>query len=64
LGRKDSKIKITFSTVQDRIAVLHNKYKFRNEKNPASVKQIYINPDFTPLEQRKSRGLIRQQLAE
>jgi len=32
-------------------------------KNPASVKQIYINPDLTPLEQRKSRAL-RQQLAD
>ena len=41
----------------------NKQYKLKNEKNPDLIKKIYINPDLTPLEQRKRKAL-RQQLAD
>lgn len=56
-------MKITLNSFEEKLLVLRNKFKLKNEKNPDSIKKIYINPDLTPLEQRKRKAL-RQQLAD
>ena len=67
LGKKDSDkprlIKITLNSFEEKPLVLQNKFKLKNEKDPDSIKKIYINSDLTPLEQRKCKDL-RQQLAD
>ena len=59
LGKKDSdkphSMKITLNSLEEKSLILRNKFKLKNEKNPDSIKKIYINPDMTPLEQRKTR---------
>ena len=40
-----------------KITVLRNKLKLREESNPSYVKKIFITPDYTLLEQKRTRPL-------
>ena len=66
LGKRSSKprlLKISLSSDQEKASILKNKLKFRSSNNPPKVRNIFITPDYTSLEQRKNKAL-RQQLAE
>ena len=43
--------------------VLRHKLKLRSKDNPDPVRNIFITPDFTPLEQKRNK-ILRQQLAD
>ena len=43
--------------------ILKNKLKLRSSNNPSPVRNVFITPDYTPLEQKKNKAL-RQQLAD
>ena len=61
LGKKDTNksrlLKITVGSTQEKITVLRNKLKLREESNPTYIKKIFIPPDYTPLEQKRTRLL-------
>ena len=66
LGKRSDKsrlLKISLSSTQEKANVLRNKLKLRSSTNPSSVRNIFITPDYTPLEQKKNKAL-RQQLAD
>ena len=66
LGKRSDKsrlLKISLSSTQEKANVLKNKLKLRSSTNPSSVRNIFITPDYTPLEQKKNKAL-RQQLAD
>ena len=48
-------LKITVASTQEKARVLRNKLKLRKESNPEDVKKIFITPDFTSLEQKRTR---------
>ena len=66
LGKKSDKphpLKLTLANIQEKIAILKSKSKLRSSKNPQHIRDIFITPDFTPLEQKKNKEL-REQLAD
>ena len=63
LGKKDDKprlLKVSVASIDQRSNILRNKVKFKQDSNPEHVKNIYISPDFTPLEQRRRKALCEQ----
>ena len=56
-------LKITVGSVDEKIAVLRNKLRLRNQDNPEPIRKVFITADLTPLEQKRSKEL-RSQLAE
>ena len=67
LGKKGSDkprlLKITVSSIEEKVTILRTKVKLRADSNPKYVRKIFVTPDLTPLEQRKNKAL-RQQLRE
>ena len=66
LGKRSEKpriLKISLSSTQEKANILRNKLKLRSKDNPPLVRNIFITPDFTPLEQKRNKAL-RQQLAD
>ena len=66
LGKRSSKprlLKLSLNSDQEKASILKNKLKLRSSNNPQNVRNVFITPDFTPLEQRKNK-VLRQQLAE
>ena len=66
LGKRSDKsrlLKISLSSTQERANVLRHKLKLRSRDNPDPVRNIFITPDFTPLEQKRNK-ILRQQLAD
>ena len=66
LGKRSDKsrlLKISLSSTQEKANVLKNKLKLRSSTNPSPVRNIFITPDYTPLEQKRNKAL-RQQLAD
>ena len=54
LEKKDTnKCHLPVGSTQEKITVLRNKLKLREESNPSYIKKIFINPDYTPLEQKE-----------
>jgi len=45
------------------VSILKNKLKLRSSNNPPKVHNVFITPDYTPLEQKKNKAL-RQKLAD
>ena len=62
-GTKPRLLKISVSSLDDKILVLRNKMKLRNSGNPEYVRKVFVTPDLTPTEQKKSKAL-RAQLVE
>ena len=60
---KPQLLKITISSMEEKVTILRNKSKLRSESNQDYIRKIFITPDYTPLEQQKNKAL-RQQLAE
>ena len=56
-------LKITVGLVDEKIAVLRNKLRLRNQDNPEIIRKVFITPDLMPLEQKRNKEL-RSQLAE
>jgi len=66
LGPKDLQprlLKISLTSIEDKIAILKNKNKLRLSSNPENVRNLFITSDLTPLEQKKNK-VLRQQLAK
>ena len=66
IGKKGSKprlLKISVNNLQEKISILRNKMKLRNENHSEYIKSIFITADFTPLEQKKNK-MLRDQLKE
>ena len=61
-GTKPHLLKISVSSIEDKRAMLHNKIHLHKENNPPHVKRIFISPDLTPAEQKKTKQL-REELA-
>ena len=40
--------------------ILKNKLKLRSSNNPSPVRNVFITPDYTPLEQKKNKALCQQ----
>ena len=53
-------LKVTLSSIQEKINILKNK---QSSNYPSPVRNIFITPDYTPMEQKKNKAL-RQQLAD
>ena len=63
LGKKSDKprlLKVSVASIDQRSNILRNKVKFKQDSNPEHVKNIYISPDFTPLEQKRRKALHEQ----
>ena len=56
-------LKITLSSHDSRNIIMQSKHMLRNQSNPDNVRNLFITPDLTPLEQKKSKAL-RQQLTD
>ena len=54
-------LKITFASIEDKVAVLRNKSQLRGEGVSEYIQNIYITPDLTPTEQENNKKL-RQEL--
>ena len=66
IGKKGTKprlLKITVDNMQEKITILRNKMKLRNENHSDYIKSIFITGDLTPLEQKKYK-MLRDQLKE
>jgi len=59
-GAKPRLLKIAVSSLDDKILVLRNKMKLRNSGNPEDVCKVFVTPDLTPAEQKKSKALKAQ----
>ena len=46
-------LKITVGSVDEKIAVLRNKLRLRNQDNPEPIRKVFITADLTPLEQKR-----------
>ena len=60
LGKKNSGVhllKVTVCSIDEKSAILRNKYKLKNDNNPTHVKNTYVTLDLTPLEQKKRKLL-------
>jgi len=62
-SNKPQLLRISLKSIEEKASILKNKAKLRSSTNPENVRNIYITPDLTPLEQRKNR-VLRQQLAD
>ena len=57
LGKRDDKprlLKVSLGSADQKSNLLRNKVKLKKDSNPEHIKNIYISPDYTPLEQKKS----------
>ena len=67
LGKKDSRpcclLKLTLSSLDEKAKILKCKLKLKADQNPEHIREIFISPDLTPLEQRRNNAL-RKQLAD
>lgn len=66
IGKKKDKprlLKVSVHSLQEKINILRNKRKLKDQSNPEKVRKVYITPDLTPSEQAKNKAL-RQQLAD
>ena len=63
LGKKSNRprlLKITLSNMEEKATILRHKSKLRSTSNPEDVRNVFITPDFTPIEQRKNKALREQ----
>ena len=66
LGKRSDKprlLKVALNSTQNKAMILKNKLKLRSSNNPSPVRNVFITPDYTPLEQKKNKAL-HQQLAD
>ena len=66
MGQKSAKpqlLKVSFSSIEEKITILKTKAKLRSSTNPENVRSLYITPDLAPLEQKKNK-VLRRQLAD
>ena len=56
-------LKLSLCNIQEKAAILKNKSKLRSPSNPQHIRNTFITPDFTSLEQKKNKAL-REQLAD
>jgi len=62
-SKKPCLLKVTLTSVEDKVVVLRNKSLLRREGVPEFARNIYITPDLTPTEQENNKKL-RQELNE
>ena len=63
LGKRDDKprlLKVSLGSADQKSNLLRNKAKLKKDSNPEHIKNIYISPDYTPLEQKKRKALREQ----
>ena len=61
LGKRSDKsrlLKISLSSTQEKPNVLRHKLKLRTKDNPSPVRNIFISPDLTPLEQKGTKAYV------
>ena len=66
LGQKSDKprlLKLFLSNLHEKAEILKNKYKLRDSTNPQHIRETFITPDLTPLEQKTNKEL-RNKLAD
>ena len=56
-------LKITVSSIDEKVAVLRHKLRLRSQDNPEHIRKVFITPDLMPTEQKKNKEL-RSQLTE
>jgi len=56
-------LKLTLSSLDEKANILKNKLKVKLAQNPDHIRNLFVTPDLTPLEQRKNIAL-RHQLAD
>ena len=56
-------LKITVSSIEEKVVILWNKVKIRADSNPEYVRKMFIiiTPDLTPLEQLRKNKVLKQQ---
>ena len=63
LGKKSNRprlLKLTLSSMEEKALILRNKSKLRSTSHPEDVRNIFITPDFTPIEQKRNKALREQ----
>ena len=63
LGKKSDKphlLKITLGDIQEKIAILKSKSKLRSSQNPQHIRDVFVMPNFTRLEQKKNIELCEE----
>ena len=46
--------------MEEKALILRNKSKLRSTSHPEDVRNVFITPDFTPIEQKRNKGLQEQ----
>ena len=63
LGKKSNRprlLKVTLNNLEEKATILRNKSKLRSASHPENVRNVFITPDFTPIEQKKNKALREQ----
>ena len=63
MGKRDDKprlLKVSLGSADQKSSLLRNKVILKKDSNPEHIKNIYISPDYTPLEQKKRKALCEQ----
>ena len=63
LGKKSNRprlLKLTLSSMEEKALILRNKSKLRSTSHPEDVRNVFITPDFTPIEQKRNKALREQ----
>jgi len=53
-------LEVTLNNLEEKATILRNKSKLRSASNPEDVQNVFITPDFTPVEQKKNKALREQ----
>ena len=53
-------IEVTLNNLEEKATILRNKSKLRSASHPEDVQNVFITPDFTPVEQKKNKALREQ----
>ena len=63
LGKKSNRprlLKLTLSSMEEKALILRNKSKLRSTSHPEDVRNVFIIPDFIPIEQKRNKALREQ----
>ena len=67
LGKKADRprlLKLSLSNIEEKVTILRNKSKLRSSSYPEDVHNVFITPDFTPLEQKRNNEALQQHLLD
>ena len=56
LGQRSDKSTLLKVSLKDKASILKNKIKLRSTSNPPNIRNVFITPDLTPTEQKKTQS--------